>query len=114
MLSSNTHLALLALLLGAQQGDSRRYRTHHPHHHGQRLFNPSPSFMSDSMANTGTFRPFHAYPRGGGLFTSSAGPLLDVFQEVMGDIKKGVYCGTSDKSMFCVFVFVLGEVGAQR
>ncbi|CAM9523222.1 unnamed protein product [Pylaiella littoralis] len=85
-LTSNTHLALLALLLGTQQGDSHRYRTHHP---ARRFFNPSPAFVSDSMASsTGTFRPSHAYPRGGRLFTSSGGPLVDLFQEVMGDIKK--------------------------
>lgn len=91
MLNPNPHLALLALLLGtAQQADAHRYRTHR-HHHGRRLFKPSPTFMSNEMA--GPFRPFHnTYPSGGGggggIFTS-AGPLVDVFQEVLGDIKKG-------------------------
>lgn len=82
-MTSNPHLAaLLALLLGAAQADAHRYRTHH-HHHGRRLFKPA-----FEMATVEAFRPFHASSRGNGLFTS-AGPLVDVFQEVMGDVKRG-------------------------
>lgn len=83
-MTSNTHLAaLLALLLGtAAQSDAHRYRTHH-NHNGRRLFHPS-----FETATAEAFRPFQAPPRGSGLFTS-AGPLVDVFQEVMSDVKRG-------------------------
>eukprot|EP00752_Nemacystus_decipiens_P006005 g5423.t1 len=81
MVTAHTHLAaLLALLLGAAQTtDAHRYRTHH---HGRRLFKPS-----FEMATVEAFRPFHTPSRGSGLFTS-AGPLVDVFQEVVGDMKR--------------------------
>ncbi|CAM9358759.1 unnamed protein product [Hapterophycus canaliculatus] len=92
MLSSNTHLALLALLLGSQQGESHRYRTHQ----GRHLFRPLPAFMSSDV-DMGAFRPFSSYPRGGSLFTST-GPLVDIFQEVVGDIKKVVARELSDSS----------------
>lgn len=82
-MASNSHLAaLLALLLGTAQADAHRYRNHH-HHHGRRIFKPA-----FEMATVEAFRPFHASPRGSGLF-NSAGPLVDVFQEVMGDVKRG-------------------------
>ncbi|CAM9730561.1 unnamed protein product, partial [Scytosiphon promiscuus] len=93
MLSSNTHLALLALLLSSQQGESHRYRNHH---HGRHLFRPLPTFMSNEV-DTGAFRPFPSHPRGGSLFTST-GPLVDIFQEVVGDIKKAVARELSDSS----------------
>lgn len=83
MVTANTHLAaLLALLLGAAQTDAHRYRAQH-HHHGRRLFKPA-----FEMATVEAFRPFHTPPAGSGLFTSG-GPLVDVFQEVMGDVKRG-------------------------
>ncbi|CAM9948298.1 unnamed protein product [Ectocarpus fasciculatus] len=94
--SSNTHLALLALLLGTQQGECHRYRTHggHHHHHGRRLFQ-LPTVVSNDIVDTGAFRPFrHVHPRGR-PHVSSAGPLMDVFQDVMGEIKK-VACELSD------------------
>eukprot|EP00903_Cladosiphon_okamuranus_P017903 g16474.t1 len=84
MMTSNRHLApLLALLLGTSQADAHRYRTHHHHHHRRRLSKPA-----FEMATVEAFRPFHASPTGNGLFTSSAGPLVDVFQEVMADVKR--------------------------
>lgn len=83
MVTSYTHQALLALLLTPiLQTDAHRYRTHR-HSHGRRLFKPA-----FEMATAEAFRPFHESPRGSGLFTS-AGPLVDVFQEVMGDVKRG-------------------------
>ncbi|CAM9990508.1 unnamed protein product [Ectocarpus sp. 12 AP-2014] len=94
--STNTHLALLALLLGTQQGECHRYRTHggHHHHHGRRQFQ-LPMVVSSEIVDTGAFRPFrHVQPRGRS-HVSSAGPLMDVFQDVMGEIKK-VACELSD------------------
>ncbi|CAB1110008.1 unnamed protein product [Ectocarpus sp. CCAP 1310/34] len=94
--STNTHLALLALLLGTQQGECHRYRTHggHHHHHGRRQFQ-LPTVVSSEIVDTGAFRPFrHVQPRGR-PHVSSAGPLMDVFQDVMGEIKK-VACEFSD------------------
>lgn len=85
---SSTHLAaIIMLLVGTQDGV-------HSHRHasrgqgGRHRFNAWPSTFISNDLDSGAFRPFQACPRGGGVFTSGA-PLVDVFQEVMGDIKKG-------------------------
>lgn len=89
MVHPSTHLAaILVLLVGTQDGVHSQYHHASRGGHGRNRFNAWPSaFMSNDL-DGGAFRPFHAYPRGGGVFTSGA-PLVDVFQEVIGDIKKG-------------------------
>lgn len=89
MVHPSTHLAaILVLLVGTQDGVHSQYHHASRGGHGRNRFNAWPSaFMSNDL-DGGAFRPFHAHPRGGGVFTSGA-PLVDVFQEVIGDIKKG-------------------------
>lgn len=112
MVTSSTHLAaLLALLLGTAQAKAHRYRTHHHHHGSRRLFKPA-----FEMASVEAFRPFHASPRSNGLFTS-AGPLVDVFQEVMGDVKRGERAARNRLYLFaavCFFRYACGRLPSPR
>ena len=85
------------LLFGAQGVKSHGYRAgrgrgaRHRHH-------AWPAVFSNDV-DTGAFRAFNSYPRGGGIFTPGA-PLLDVFQEVFGDIKKGAVGLCNDNFRF--------------
>lgn len=103
---STQHLLAILMILSAsdlsQPADARRYHMHQAH--GGFYNQPWPAAFLHYDTNRGAFRPFDASRRHwggrnrgagagagggrGGSFTTVA-PLVDMFQEVFGDFKKG-------------------------